>query len=251
MRIRSSRPCHSACRRAERGHHLVDGPRVAHRRAADLLGQIGRQPLEEPLVRLVDVDVLVATDQAERRAHAGVLVRAQGRGASEVLHARAPVVHVDRRGLPALDGVDEPPQDPGVQILLVDGAGRRLDEDVRPLEDELVQAGPDRELRVVMAVDEPRHHEVRRRSEHAVEGPLLLEVGARTRRHDRAALDDERAVGDQRLRAERDDRVPEDQRATGILGACHLRLRWARPCGRGRSGTPRSRDAGPRARRSS
>ena len=233
----------------ERGHHVVDRPRVAHGGAAHLVGQVVGQPCEEPLVRLVDVDVLVAADQPERRAHPAVLVRAQRRRASEVGHARTSVVHVHRRGLPALDRVDQPPQHAGVQVVLLDVADAALHEDVRALEDELVQARPDRELRVVVRVHEPRQHEVRGGAEHPVERPLPLELGARTGGGDRRPLDDQRAVRDQRPVAERDDRIADDERA-------RCRHRWpaptsGRPCARAPTGTPGSPGAGRPARRSS
>ena len=48
---------------------------------------------------------------------------------------------------------------------MVDIAGGRVSEHVRSLEDELIQARPDGELRVVVAVDEPGHHEVPPRAE--------------------------------------------------------------------------------------
>ena len=197
----------------ERRHHVVDRPRVAHGGAPDLVGQVVGQPREEPLVRLVDVDVLVAADQPERRAHPDVLVGLQRRPASEVGHPRTPVVHVDRRGLPALDRVDQPPQHARVQVVLLDVADASLHEDVRALEDELVQAGPDRELRVVVRVHEARQHEVRAGAEHPVERSLPLELRARAGSDDRRPLDDQRAVRDQRPVAERDDRIAEDERA--------------------------------------
>ena len=226
----------------ERRHHVVDRPRVAHRRSADLVGEVGRQAFQEPLVRLVHVDVLVAAHEPERRAHADVLVGVERRRAPEVGHAGTAVVHVDRRRLPALQGVDEPPEHADVQVLLFDVAGGRLDEDVGALEDELVQAGADRELGVVVAVHEPGHHEVPGRAEDAVERTASLEVLARSRRHDRRALDDQRPVRDERLLPERDDRVPEDERASPGGRERHVRrpLRWGRPSGPARGGTRRS-----------
>ena len=66
-----------------------------------------------------------------------------------------------------------------------------------------------------MAVDEAGHHEVLGGAEDALEGTLRLQLGARPRRDDRGALQDEGAVGDERLLPQRDDRVAQDERATG------------------------------------
>ena len=133
-----------------------------------------------------------------------------------MVEARPAVVHVDRASLPASDRGDETPQDSVVQILFVDGADRSLHVDVRALEHELVQPRSDGELGMVVAVHEPRHHEVVPRAEDPVEGSMGLELGPWSRFHDRGAVDDEGAILDERLRSERDHRVSDDERA------CHL-----------------------------
>ena len=197
----------------ERRHHVLDRPRVAHRRAANLVGEVVGEPFEEPLVRFVDVEVLVTAHEAERGPHPHILVGLERRRAPEVRHPRPPVVHVDRRGLPALQRVDQPPEDPRVEVLLLDVARRCLDEDVRALEDELIQTRTDGELGVVVAVHEPGHHEVRSRSEDGIERTSTLELGSRPGRDDRRALHDQGSVFDQRSITERDDRVTENQRS--------------------------------------
>ncbi len=251
IRKRSSRPCHRSCRRSNDCHHVVDRPRVAHRRPAHLLGQIGGQAFQEPLVGLVDVDVLVAAHEPERRPHPDVLVRPERGRTSEIGHPGTAVVHVHRRRLATLQRVDQPPEHAGVEVLLLHVAGCRLDEDVGPLEDELVQAGADRELGVVVAVHEARHHEVSGRAEDALERTARLQLGARPGGHDRRAFDDQRPVRDQRLLPERDDRIAEDQRAGPRCRKGHdrRRLTRGRPSGRARDGTRRSPPRAPCLRR--
>ena len=186
----------------EARHHLVHRPGVAHGRGADLRSELGGQPGEEPLVRLVRVDVLIAADQAESRAQARVLVGAEGRLAAKVRQARPPVVHVDGPGLAALDRGDQPPQDAVVEVLLRDRADRALDVDVGLLEDVLVEPGPDGKFGMVVAVHEPGQHEVPGRTEDPVEGAHGRHRLPRPGGHDRGVLDDQAAVRDQGLGAE-------------------------------------------------
>ena len=137
------------------------------------------------------------------------------------------VVHVDRRGLPALHRVDQPPQHAGVQVVLLDVADARLDEDVRALEDELVQARADRELGVVVAVHEPGITKCSAEPRTRSNGPRASSSARGPAADDRRALDDQRAVRDQRprRRARRSDRR---RRACARDRHGHVRVRSGR-----------------------
>ncbi len=195
----------------ERGHHVLHRPRVTHRGRTDLVGEGGRKPGQERLVRLVRVDVLVPAHQPERRPQASVPVGQQRGDAAVVLHPGTAVVHVDGAGLASLDGRDQAPQDPVVQVLLVDRADCALDVHVRLLEDVLVQPGPDSEFGVVVAVDEAGHDEVSGRAEHPVERPSCRQHVPGPDRGDLRPLYDQRPVRDHGGWAERDDRIAQNQ----------------------------------------
>ncbi len=192
---------------------VVDRPGVADRRLQHGGGDLGRHLGEEDPVVLVHVAVLVPQAQGEGDAHAGALVGPQHGVGAEAGQRRLAVEDVDRRGLPALEGVDDPVGGEELEGLLVGLPGGRAEEQVRQLEDRPDEAGTRPALAVVVAVHEARHDDARGTAERGVERSVLLERCPGPDLDDVGAFDDHRAVGDQRLAIEAHHRVAQHQRA--------------------------------------
>ena len=209
--MRSSPPIPRRYRRLVGGEDLVDRQGIPHRRLPHLGGQVSGHPGEELLVRLMHIKVVVAQRHAEAGAHADVLVRLQPDVHAEVLRARPPVEGVDGGGDPAAHRLHQRHEDPVVQNLVIHVLEQRVHEDIRPLEQHLVDTGAECDLRMEVRRDEARHHEMVWRSHDTIERSHRLQADPGTGFDNLLPLDDQRPVGDESLVPEVHDRVAYDQ----------------------------------------